>query len=287
MALSDTALITAIQAKAFIQKDHASSLTVYAEHVGTGDGANKEFTLDNTPVTGSLRLYVDGTLQTETTHYTISTATITFITAPGDGKQVTAAYEYAASDDTFESYDDDILEIIINAATKKCEDYAKRAYINRDITESRVGDGGNHLLLNKRPVNSISSITIQASGASDASTLTENTNFTLHKEGGYLTRPMGQSFWTTDLLSLCWTKDAKIEITYNAGYSSTRAAVQDLVPDAVMAVLITTAVWYENRLSLKSQNISGVGSIDYGAIGELPEQAKKLLGGIDVTLGIA
>jgi len=281
MALSDTALVTLVQAKNHLRLDVANSLHIDAEYVGMGDGSDKTFSLDHAPVEGSLKLYVNGTLQTETTHYSISGADITFVTAPTLNHPITASYDYAASSDTFEEYDDSLLEILINAATKKCEDYCQQAFIQGTITENRIGDGGNLLMLNKRPISILSSITLAGTA------LTEDTDFTLYKEEGYLTRPVSVSPWTTDILSLCWTEGAKIIITYIAGYGDTRAAVQALVPDAVLAVLTAVSVWYENRLGLKSQTISGLGSSAYGEIGELPEASKRLLSSLNTNLGIA
>lgn len=279
MTLSAQALVDLTQAKQFIRKDAASSLQIFAEYVGVGDGTDVTFSLDNTPIGGSLKLYVTGTLQVETTNYSISGANITFVVAPANLAPITAAYDYAASANTFESYDDDILDTLINAATKKCEDYCGRAFIQRAITENRIGDGGQILVLNKRPVNTFTSLTISTVA------LTEDTDYSLYKEEGMLRRPITTSLWTDNVAGVAWTKDAKIVMVYNAGYASTRAATQALVPDAVLAVLVAVANWYENRLGLKSESVTGVGSQEY-LIGELPEQSKKLLSGLQSSLGI-
>lgn len=280
MSLATTALVTLPEAKNFIRKDAASSLQVFAEYVGMGDGSTVEFTLDNTPVSGSLKLYVNGSLQTETTNYSISTATITFVTAPTLNHPITASYDYAASDDTFEDYDDTLLEHLINAATKKCEDFCGKAFIQRAITENRIGDGNTHLYLNKRPVSTFTSITL------GGNTLTEDTDFTLYDEEGLLLRPVGvTTLWSDNPESYGWTKNYKIVITYTAGYGATRAATQALVPDAVLAVLTAVANWYENRLGLKTENIAGIGSQSF-EIGELPEQSKRLLSSLNFNIGI-
>ena len=167
MSLSSTALVDLTQAKNYLRIDAAASLHVDAEYVGMGDGETKAFSLDNTPVDGSLKLYVNGTLQTETTHFTISGANITFVTAPTLNHPVTAAYDYAASSDTYESYDDDILERIIEAATQKAEDYTGRAFIQREITETHRGEGESVLKLFRRPVVSISSVSYEYTVRSD------------------------------------------------------------------------------------------------------------------------
>lgn len=60
---------------------------------GTVNGSNVTFTLANTPVTtASVSVYIDGILQLQTTDYSISTATITFTTAPALGQSVRAVY---------------------------------------------------------------------------------------------------------------------------------------------------------------------------------------------------
>jgi hypothetical protein len=158
MTLSATALVTLVEAKNFLRIDHAASLRRDAEYVGVGTGSLVTFTLDYTPVSGSLQLYVNNVLQTETTHYSISTATITMVTAPGNGVPVTATYDYAASANTFESYDDALLERLIEAATKEAEDATGRAFVQRTVTESHIGDGTETLRLYKWPVESITSV---------------------------------------------------------------------------------------------------------------------------------
>ncbi len=165
MALSDLALVTLIQAKNYLRVDAAGSLIIYAESVGEGDGNDTTFSLDNTPIDGSLRLYVNNILQVETDDYTISGADITFIAAPGSGLQITASYEYTAGSNTFEAYDDDELADMINAATKIAEDYSDRVFIQGAITEQHQGDGDKTLRLFKRPVVSITSVVQEVSQA--------------------------------------------------------------------------------------------------------------------------
>lgn len=279
MTLAATALVDLNQAKNFLRKDQNSSLHVYAEYVGIGDGSDLTFSLDHTPVSGSLRLYVNGTLQVETTNYSIVTANITFVVAPTLNYGITADYDYAPTADTFEAWDDDLLEILVAAATKKCEDFCGRAFIQRAITENRIGDGGQRLILNKRPVNTLTSVTLAGTA------LVEDTDYTLFDDEGVLMRPLAASEWSDYPARVNWTETSKIVIVYNAGYASTRSATQALVPEAVLAVLVAMANWYENRLGISAENVSGVGSQDY-AIGELPEQAKKLLGSLHSSMGI-
>jgi len=165
MTLSATALVTLAQAKNYLRLDAAASVIVPAEYVGEGDGSDKTFDLDNTPIDGTLKLYVNNVLQVETTDYAISTATITFVTAPTSGYPITANYEYAASANTFIAYDDEELEDIIEAATKIAEDYSDRAFIQRSVTEYHIGDGLYWMYLFKSPVSSITSVVRDVSEA--------------------------------------------------------------------------------------------------------------------------
>lgn len=253
MALSDVALVTLIQAKNYLRVDVASSLHIDAEFLGVGDGADKTFDLDHTPAEGSLILKVNDVLQVETTDFTISGVTITFETAPTTNHGITASYDYAAGADTFESYDDDLLERLIEAVTKKAEDYTGRAFVQREIVETHIGDNKQVLKLYKQPVVSVDSITI----AGDALT-----DFTERLTIGRIYHPV------------VWPLDYEIVVTYTAGYGTGRAATQALVPDAVTAVLLILAFFFENRTDkVDSINISGIGSNSF----KLPSQAEDLL----------
>lgn len=327
MSLSDTALVTLVQAKNFMRKDAASSLNVVAEYVGLGDDETVEYTLDNTPISGSLKLYVNGTLQVEDTDFTIDTATITFESAPTDTYPITASYDYAASDNTFEAYDDDLIENLINAATKKTEDYAGRAFVQRSITDSVNGTGRDTIRIPKTPVVSIDSVSYKkvVGKKGDGSTTPFDLGYTPKSDS--LTVYVNGSEQTVDedytlssqtvtftsapadgakiifrfeveldlmddyterlhigRLKGSWYKDYDYVVVYTAGYGSTMAAAQAAVPDAVMAVLSAVAVWYENRIGLKSESVTGIGSVEYGDPGVLPEISKRYLSSINRNL---
>lgn len=260
MTLSATALVNLTQAKNYLRVDAAASLHVDAEFVGVGDGADKTFDLDHTPVGGSLRLYVDNTLQVETTDYSISGVTVTFVVAPPLNDGITANYDYDASADTFEAYDDDLLERLVAAATKKAEDYTGRVFIQRELVETHIGDGQQVLRLYKRPVDSVAGITI---GGDALTTYTERLT-------------VGRIYHT-----VVWPRDYEVVVTYTAGYGTNRATTQPLVPDAVTAVLLILANLYENRVDqVKSEAVVGVGSVTY----DVPSQAKELLNPLRVNV---
>lgn len=61
---------------------------------GTINGANVTFTLANTPVAGTVAVYLNGARQKVTDDYTISGATITFVSAPLSGSNLLADYEH-------------------------------------------------------------------------------------------------------------------------------------------------------------------------------------------------
>lgn len=78
--------------------------------LGTGDGSNKTFLFYKSyepsgpdpyvrritrPVASTIRIYVDGVLQTLTTHYTVGTGGwVQFVTAPGNGLAVRASFDF-------------------------------------------------------------------------------------------------------------------------------------------------------------------------------------------------
>jgi hypothetical protein len=260
MALSITSLVDLTQAKDFLRIDRASSLHSEAEYVGVGNNSDKSFTLDHTPVEGSLRVYLDNVLKAQVTDYTISGAVITFISTPASSKPVTASYDYSASSDTFESYDDSTLELLIDAATKIAEDSVGRYFITREIVETHIGDGTQVLRLYRRPVVEVASVSI------DGDPLTTwSERLTIGR------------IYTSGM----WPRASEIIVTYTSGYGTTRATVQALLPNAVTAVLLILSDLWENRGdTVDSVSISGVGSASY----KLPSRASKMLDPLRVDL---
>jgi flagellin FlaB len=64
------------------------------EAVGTGDGAERSFTLAHDPDGGTMSVTVGGVA---TRAYTLSGTTITFATAPGNGDAIVASYSYGGA----------------------------------------------------------------------------------------------------------------------------------------------------------------------------------------------
>lgn len=252
MSLSNTALVTLVQAKNYLRIDAAASLHVDAEYVGAGDvGETVAFDLDYTPVEGSLKLYLENVLQVEGTHFNIAVATVTFVASPPDGDIITASYDYVAGDNTFESYDDNLLERLIEAATKKAEDHTGRVFVQREITETRIGDDEQFLKLYKQPIIDVASVTV---GGDALSSWSERLS-------------IGRIYHL-----IVWPLDYEIVVVYTAGYGTDRAATQALIPDAVIAVLLMVAYLYENRVDMvHGESISGIGATTY----ELPLYVEK------------
>jgi len=96
-----------------------------AEAIGTGNGVENEFQITKTysdaggsyvrniykPVSGTVQVYLNGVLQTVTTHYTInhSTGIITFVTPPSNGVVVTVTCEF----DVPVRFDTDSLDVTL------------------------------------------------------------------------------------------------------------------------------------------------------------------------------
>lgn len=60
---------------------------------GTVNGSNTSFTITTAPVTGTLRVYINGVRQKVTDDYTLSGTTITFVTPPLTGDKLLVDYE--------------------------------------------------------------------------------------------------------------------------------------------------------------------------------------------------
>ena len=76
-----------------------SSLSfVYNEvPAGTVDGTNDDFVFDNTPATGTLQVFRNGLLQKITEDYTLSGATVTFVTPPAVSSIILGSYQLSVT----------------------------------------------------------------------------------------------------------------------------------------------------------------------------------------------
>ena len=249
------ALLNLTQAKAYLRVNAAASLRISAEYVGVGDDSDTTFDLANTPVDGSLLLYVDGTLQVEGTDFTISGVTVTFDTAPASPDPITASYNVAASANTFDSYDDELLEMLIAAATKKAEDYTGRVFVQREITEDHIGDGSLVLKLYKQPVDSIDSVVrliSEAIATGDGST----TGYDLDEAptSGRLSLYADGSLQTLDVdytlsgSTITFTSAPSDGVKITAEYTHTILPINEYTNKLAIGRLIGIDVWTEERI---------------------------------------
>jgi hypothetical protein len=138
--------------------------------------------------------------------------------------------------------DTTLLEGLIDAATREVEDYTGRVFITKTITETRIGDGEVTLRLWKRPVTDITSVSL--AGVALAGT-------------DWIERlSIGRIYYNSG-----WTIDEEVVVVYTAGYGA-REAAQAACPEAVLAVKMLVASMYEDREGVKSQSISGIGSME-------------------------
>ena len=96
----------------------------------------------------------------------------------------------------------------------------------------------------------------------------ECTDYTERLSGGYL---FGN-----------WAKDAEIIVSYTAGYGD--SDINSIIPNACLAVLDCVAEWYNNRMGVKSESISGIGQVTYNDEYDLPQSAKAKLSGLRKSL---
>lgn len=124
-------------------KDPISATTSTDVQLGVGDNSEDAFQLIkvyssasnpytrtiNKPVNGTVKIALDGSLQTETTHYTVdyTTGIVTFVTPPGNSVVVTAGFEF----DVPVRFDID--QIIVNV-----EQFNAGAVPDIDVVEIRL-----------------------------------------------------------------------------------------------------------------------------------------------------
>jgi len=149
---------------------------------------------------------------------------------------------------------DAVLEALVETATRKTEDYCGTRWVSREIAETHIGQGEKYLYLYRMPITEITSVTI------------DDVAYTSYTER-----------LSIGMLYGLWEKLSEIVVTYTAGYIASRSTAVATIPDAVIAVMQCVAIWYNNSLSLTSENISGVNSVSYGQDLVLPDSVKAKL----------
>ena len=151
------------------------------------------------------------------------------------------------------TYHDDIIQLLIAAAEKKAEDYCSTFFVQRETTEYHTGDGKTVLYLFRTPIVAIESVSVDG----------EEVDYTARMNSGVL---IGN-----------WPNGSNIEVVYTAGILDDYDG--DL-PDAKLGILTAVAIWFNNRLGVQSESISGIGSVSYDYESELPQAAKNKLAGL-------
>jgi len=92
---NDQVLLADSTATSGIKWGSSGSVTLVRGEVPTGDvdSSNADFTIADTPVTDTLRVYLNGIRQKITDDYTFTGTTITFVTAPLTGDKILVDYE--------------------------------------------------------------------------------------------------------------------------------------------------------------------------------------------------
>lgn len=149
---------------------------------------------------------------------------------------------------TVETYDARI-EMFISQVCDQFNRYTKRLLVARDLTDYYTGDGTNVLYLDQYPVNSITSLHIDAERAYGDSTLIAAADYALYTKSGQIT-----------LDSSTFSSSAKaVKVVYNAGYTLTDTATLplDLKQAALNQIKYYFNRWKHNREGVSSLNFQG------------------------------
>jgi len=75
-----------------IQKSNIATTMTYTKGTFTGDGSTTTITIDSGRAVDDVLVFVNGVCLTPTDDYTISGTTLTFVTAPTSGAEITVRY---------------------------------------------------------------------------------------------------------------------------------------------------------------------------------------------------
>src|SRR5210317_1593349 len=75
-----------------IQKSNIATTMTYTKGIFTGDGSTTTITIDSGRAVDDVLVFVNGVCLTPTDDYTISGTTLTFVTAPTSGAEITVRY---------------------------------------------------------------------------------------------------------------------------------------------------------------------------------------------------
>lgn len=190
-----------------------------AEVVGTGNGTTVAFNLSNqTAVSGTLKVWVAGTLKTEATDYTVDydRGIITFLASkiPAAAAEITATYWYFLI-----GLDSTIVTNAIANAEEYVEVYTGRAWTTKTATAEKYdGNGSNSLLIrpDHTPVISVTTLTI------DGTSVTPSTLYLYNNRGEIKLSATSQvSYFTT-------ATPQNVVLTYTYGEATTPQKIKNL-----------------------------------------------------------
>ena len=233
------------------------------EAVGTGDGTNKAFTLEEQKVVeDSEKIYVAGALQTEGTHYTINyeRAQITFANAPANAAAVTADYKHIGPELITED-----IQNMIDDADAEINEWTGKKFTSTNVTEwfpgrsNRITSSGSVssgqyyevteedkylIILSNYPIISITSLQfMDDDGVTVDDTLVENTDFHLWPD-------IGKIWIITNTIPAGHNK-RKVKVVYTHGYATVPRIVKRLSATiaAIDSLITATGGTYDDVTS--------------------------------------
>lgn len=165
---------------------------------------------------------------------------------------------------------DTILAFLVNACSEWVKNEVGRDLVSKSQTEYYHGDGSDLLMLERRPVVSITSIHVDSNREWAAASLVETTNYRIDKKTGMVTA------WN---LFGSWTGGgSNIRVIYNAGYTVGPAGT--MPKDLKLAVCRLIDLHYlsgytHRKLDTASESI-GDANISFRD-GDLPKEVRAIL----------
>ena len=150
---------------------------------------------------------------------------------------------------------DSVIQLLVASAAKRTEDYCATNWRIRPTIDTHIGTGrSDRIYLYRSPVISVESVSINGTPY----------------DGYTALLPSGEIIGS-------WDKDASVVVQYTAGYIRDTDDPLELIPDAVSAILLCAATWYNNPTGTLSDSVTGIGSVNYGEEVRIPQAAMARL----------
>ncbi len=165
---------------------------------------------------------------------------------------------------------DELLETLTNAASKAIAAFCQRDFVSQSYTEYYDGTGTGDLVLNQRPIVTLTSVWEDSDrefGSDDLLTEADD-DIVVDYTAGIISK-IGSSILSDS--DATWSSGIQsVKVTYTAGYTTVPFDVQQACIETVMH-------WYNNRgrLGLSSMSLGGV-SVSFGKTA-LPEHVQAIL----------